>query len=125
MFIAASKVSLLSKEGVTQGDPLAMPAYGVGSLPLARKLKNPEKWKQNWYADDSSCIAVFDLLIEWLKLLILEGPKYGYFPESEKSYLVVHPDFVDIAKEMFADLKMNTVTSHRFLGGFIGNDDSS
>ena len=123
LFIAASKVSLLSKEGVTQGDPLAMPAYGVGSLPLARKLKNPEKWKQNWYADDSSCIAVFDLLIEWLKLLILEGPKYGYFPEPEKSYLVVHPDFVDIAKEKFADFKMNIVTSHRFLGGFIGNDD--
>ena len=58
-----------------------------------------------------------------LKLLILEGPKYGYFPEPEKSYLVVHPDFVDIAKEKFADFRMNIVTSHRFLGGFIGNDD--
>ena len=71
MFIAASKVSLLSKEGVTQGDPLAMPAYGVGSLPLARKLKNPEKWKQNWYADDSACSAPLTLIFEWFELLII------------------------------------------------------
>jgi hypothetical protein len=95
----------------------------IGILPLTRKLKNPEKWKQNWYADDSSCIATFDFLTEWLKLLISEGPKYGYFPEPEKSYLVVHPDFVEIAKEKFIDFKVNVVTSHRFLGGFIGHDD--
>ena len=85
---------------------MAMPAYGIGSLPLTRKVKNPDKWKHNWYADDSSCIAVFDLLIEWLKLLPLEGPKFGYFPELEKSYLVVHPDFVEITKEKFAGLKL-------------------
>ena len=45
----------------------------------------------------------------------MEGPKFGYFPEPEKSYLVVHPDFVEIAKEKFADFKVNIVTSHRFL----------
>ena len=108
-----------SKAGVTQGDPLAMLVYGLGMLPLTRKLKNPDKWKQNWYADDSSCIAAFEALVEWLNLLLLDGPKYGYFPEPEKSYLVVHPDFVEIAKEKFKDFKLNIVTGYRFLGGFI------
>ena len=55
----------------------------------------------------------------------MDGPKYGhgYFPEPEKSYLVVHPDFVEIAKEKFKDFKLNIVTGYRFLGGFIGNED--
>ena len=75
------------------------------------------------YADDSSCIAAFEALVEWLNLLLLDGPKYGYFPEPENSYLVVHPDFIEIAKEKFKDFKLNIVTGYRFLGGFIGNED--
>ena len=33
---------LHSKEGVTQGDPLAMIAYGIGVLPLIRELRNAQ-----------------------------------------------------------------------------------
>ena len=50
-----------------------------------------------------------------------EGPKFGYFPEPDKSYLVVHPNQVDEAKLLFAKLKVNMVTGNRFLGGFIGS----
>ena len=120
LYIAGSKQTLLSKEGVTQGDPLAMLVYGLGILPQTRKLKNPSKHKQNWYANDSGCFAQLLQLKEWLELLIIEGPKYGYFPEPHKSYLVVHPDFVEEAKEMFKDLKVIVVTGQKFLGGFIG-----
>ena len=50
-----------------------------------------------------------------------EGPKFGYFPEPDKSYLVVHPNQVDEAKLLFAELKVNVVTGNHFLGGFIGS----
>jgi len=81
LFIAGSKVFLLSREGVTQGDPLAMLFYGIGVLPLTRMLKKPDLWKQNWYADDSGCLGLFANLRQWLQLLLEEGPTFGDFPE--------------------------------------------
>ena len=53
-------------------------------------------------------------------LFFEEGPKFGDFPEPDKSYLVVHPDFMDKAKEHFKDFNINIVTAQRFLGGLIG-----
>ena len=52
-----------------------------------------------------------------------EGPKYGYHPEPEKSFLVIHPDHFEKAQEFFQDLNLNIVTGHRFLGGFIGSSE--
>ena len=48
---------IYSREGTTQGDPLAMFFYGVSLLSLIRKLKNPKNVLQNWYADDFAAIA--------------------------------------------------------------------
>ena len=70
--------------------------------------------------NDSACLAKFKELKEWLELLILEGPKYGYFPEPEKSYLVVHPNLLDEAKLLFKDIQINIVAGHMFLGGYVG-----
>ena len=60
-------------------------------------------------------------ILEWLQLLVKEGPKYGYYPSPEKSYLVVHPKFVEKAQSLFADFKVNVVTGFCFLGGFVGD----
>jgi hypothetical protein len=56
-------VVLHSKEGVTQGDPLAMITYGIGTLPLIQQLKEefPDT-KQPWYADDAGAGAKFDAI---------------------------------------------------------------
>ena len=113
---------LFSKEGCTQGSGCAMQAYAIGILPLIRKLKKPDKWTQNWYADDGSCLSDFDKLIEWLKLLIIEGPKHGYYNEVSKMILVVAPQFVDRAKERFKEFGVQVLTGHRLLGGFIGSE---
>ena len=48
---------VLSKEGVTQGDPLSMLLYAIAVLPLIQALVNRKKWDQNWYANDSACAA--------------------------------------------------------------------
>ena len=45
---------LFSREGVTQGNPLSMFLYSVGTLTLIHQLKNPKKWIQMWYAVDAS-----------------------------------------------------------------------
>jgi len=137
LIIRGAKTYILSKEGVTQGDPLGMMFYAIALLPLTRKLKNgsaflktvfdraelnnTSAWTQNWYADDSSCQSDLESILVWLQLLVKEGPKYGYYPSPEKSYLVVHPNFVERAQTLFADFKVNVVTGFRFLGGFIGD----
>ena len=41
-----------SREGTTQGDPIAMPLYALGVLPLLRSVATGTV--QAWLADDSS-----------------------------------------------------------------------
>ena len=56
---------LHSKEGVTQGDPLAMIAYGIGVLPLIRVLRSDHpQVSQPWYADGTGRGG--SLAISWL-----------------------------------------------------------
>ena len=112
--------SLLSKEGVTQGDPLSMMLYAVAVLPLIRSLRAPGKWTQNWYADDSSCVADLCSLRAWYEELSRKGPDYGYLPEPSKTVLVVGPSDVQQASALFSDLGNKIVSGRRFLGGFIG-----
>ena len=56
---------LHSKEGVTQGDPLAMIAYGIGVLPLIRELRGAyPRITQPWYANDAGDGGTFQQVQE-------------------------------------------------------------
>ena len=57
---------LLSQEGTSQGDPLAMSMYTLATIPLIKKLKEKvEKVNQVWYADDASVTGDINYLREW------------------------------------------------------------
>ena len=117
-----------------------MKMYAIGILPLTMKLKDSSDfvdeshnqlprdfiehsptWTQIWYADDSQCITNLIFVLFWMKLLIREGPKFGYYPAPEKSYLVVHADYFNEANELFSPFGVSIVEGSRVLGGFVGS----
>uniref|UniRef100_A0A1X7U925 Reverse transcriptase domain-containing protein n=1 Tax=Amphimedon queenslandica TaxID=400682 RepID=A0A1X7U925_AMPQE len=74
-----------------------------------------------WYADDASACAGLEALKDWLLRLLKEGPKFGYSPKPSKSYVVVNERSIERARILFSPLGVNVVTSHRFLGGVVGD----
>ena len=91
---------LHSKEGVTQGDPLAMIAYGIGVLPLIRDLRRAHpRVMQPWYADDAGAEGQFGDVMAHFRDLQLRGPAQEYFPEPTNSILVVAERNAPQAKE--------------------------
>ncbi len=63
--------TLLSQEGTTQGDPLAMPMYALATIPLINKLKgNPA---QIWYADDAAVVGNIKDLRDWWDCLTVRN----------------------------------------------------
>ena len=125
LIVAGTTETLYSKEGTTQGDPMAMLMYGVALMPLVRDLKSLQDYIQSWYADDAAVLGEMLKVKSWLDRLVTDGPKFGYFPEPSKSYLIVHKDFIDQAQLLFGDTGVHIVEGRRFLGGFIGSKDSS
>jgi len=74
LFVQGSDQVLLSKEGVTQGDPLLMMMHAVAVLPLICSLEDSHQWIQDWYADDSSCIGKLSSVRQWLTDFYLMVP---------------------------------------------------
>ena len=112
---------LHSKEGVTQGDPLAIIAYGIGVLPFIRELWDAHpRVTQPWYADDVGAGGAFKDVQAHFQDLQARGPAQGYYLEPIKSILVVAPGNVARADEHLRGLGIRVVMGHRYLGGFLG-----
>ena len=110
MFI--SNETLFSSDGTTQDDPLAMAMYAISTIPLIMKLED-EAQTQVWYADDAAAGGSLSSLRRWWDNLISLGPKYGYFPNATKSWLV---EFSKLAADTFLTL---TSTSQIPEGDFL------
>ena len=89
--------TLVSEEGTTQGDPMAMPMYALATLTLINHL--PKILTQVWYADDACACGSVTALRKWYKLLCDLGPHYGYNVNSAKTWLVVKPPFQTMVSE--------------------------
>ena len=112
LVLQGSSESILSKEGVGQGDPLSMLMYAAALTPLIASLKDLNNWSQCWYADDSACASKLPKLREWFDDLCKLGPAYGYYPEPQKTVVVV--DEVDEAgaNACFCHLGVKVVREH-------------
>ena len=117
-----------SKEGQIQGDPLSMFLYGMGILPLIRKLKQLHvDCIQPWFADDAAALGEWYRLVLLYEDLLLYGKGYGYFPNPVKCKVVVHPGHEALAHEFFnvhRRLGFEICTGTRYLGGWIGTEVS-
>ena len=110
-----------NKYGVTQGDPLAMIAYGIGILPLIRELREAHPQVTHpWYADDAGAGGTFHHILAHLWDMQARAPPRAYFPGPTNSILVVAPNNVARAEEFFQGMGLKIVTRSQYLGGFIG-----
>ena len=115
--------TIQSREGTTQGDPLAMPIYAIGILPLITSVATDGAC-QHWYADDSSAGGKMVRLKVWWDRLLERGPAFGYQANPSKSVLVVKPECLDEARRVFAGSGIRiTDEGHRYLGAAIGTPE--
>ncbi|XP_066911371.1 uncharacterized protein [Clytia hemisphaerica] len=98
LFIAGGG-ELKSREGTTQGDPVAMATYAIATIPLLLTLvefSNQENLttKSAAYADDITAAGTLRGLRRWWDKLCQLGPSYGYFPNAGKTWIVVKETFL-------------------------------
>jgi hypothetical protein len=116
---------IVHQEGLSQGDPLAMILYGVALLPLAERLRRAVPQAViPMFADDAAAVGSFDKCALCLEFLMEEGPKYGYFPEAEKTRVICPLADEPEAKAAFLSRGISVTCSRgeRYLGGFIGGE---
>ena len=127
LFIIGGK-EILSAEGTTQGDPVAMPIYAIAIIPLILMILETtddlsgSRTKTEGYADDLSAAGNSRNLKIWWQKLCEIGPLFGYYPEPTKCWLIVKPEHEQTAKEIFSDTKINITTDgKRHLGAALGS----
>ena len=103
--------TLLSEEGTTQGDPLAMPMYAMATMPLINHLGRAADVKQVWYADDATASGNLDSIRQWWNRLVRVGPSFGYNVNASKTWLLTKEEHLDHAKTIFQDTQVN-ITTH-------------
>ena len=74
------------KDGVAQGEPMALIAYGLGILPLIRGIQADHPLiTQPWYADYAGSRGYFGNIHRHLEEIMLMGLSFGYFPDPTKN----------------------------------------
>ena len=117
-------VTILSREGVTQGDPLYMVLYRITLTPLAEDLHAADPGLLSpFYADNAAFDSLARQSAQLLKLFMKRGTDRGYLPEPAKSLFISdNPGQVAVAKREFAveGLTLNLVSGSRYLGAHLG-----
>ena len=97
-----------------------MAMFALATLPLMNKLSRDVK--QCWYADDASAGGELQHIKVWWDGLSQMGPQYGYFPNPEKTWLVVKEEHYEAANATFAGSGIQlTRLGRQYLGSAIGS----
>ena len=121
-------VQIQSSEGTTQGDPIAMPMYAIGIIPLMRVAKAKVQStscsiKQVAFADDLTGAGDIHSLKVWWDTINEDGFFMGYFAKPTKSWLIVKPEYVLHAQQIFKDSCIQITTEgNRHLGAVVGSN---
>lgn len=89
---------VLSQESTTQGDPLAMPLYAIGVVPLICQLGCYRSIPVLVCYDASACGSFSPWALGPTGLF---GPDYGCFPNAVKTCLIVKLALLHQAKAIF------------------------
>ena len=113
---------IYSREGTTQGDPLAMAIFAIAVRPLIDRL-TAAKAIQVWFADDAASGGKLVAIRLWWDMLVRYGPLFGYYVNVSKSWLLVKTAKLQDATTIFAGTGLNVTTSGvQHLGAPLGDD---
>ena len=106
LFVIGGK-DIVSAEGTTQGDPLAMGLYALSIQPLITSLQAASSVKKCWFADDASGAgSIMETRTCWDAFSTL-GPDFGYFPNDGKCWIIAKPAKEESVREAFKDTSIN------------------
>ena len=116
---------LHSKEGVTQGYPLAMISYRIGIVPLINNLKQEiPDFTQPWHDDVAGASGLFMIIVTYFYSLTHQGLGHGYYPTPSKSVLIVHLENIEAVKEFGSHHRFKVFTGAHYIGGCIEDNES-
>ena len=123
--IINNEKEILSQEGTTQGDNLAMSFYALSTTLMQGTLRSISSIKQVWLADDATGAGKITSLRQWWDIITSEGNKCGYYVNESKSWIILKDDLkLEEAKSVFAGSSIQfTTAGKRHLGASIGTTD--
>ena len=114
--------TLYSREGTTQGDPLAMAFYALATVPLIKACQVSDLAGEVWFADDATGSGPLTALRTWWDKLVTLGPNFGYYPNGENTWLVVKEGLENAATEAFKGTSVQvTAQGWKHLGAALGS----
>ena len=97
-----------------------MAIYAFSTLPLIDSVKQIGL-TQTGLGEDACGGSMLETIHSWWLRLVSEGPKYGYFVNPQKTWLLVKDQHQEKAKELFGDTGVSITSAGRpLLGSPIG-----
>ena len=100
--------------------------YVAAITPLQQiiKLDEAHEVRQAAFVNHLNGAGKLAQLHDWWVNILIYGPRLGYFPRADKSWLIFKPNREQSAKEIFTGTDVCITTDgHEYLGGYIGTNE--